>query len=167
LLIKGAVPILTVMSEHMVGMSSESDSGPVILSLDEKTRLASRARRGLFVILFWQTVASVLVALVFFLFAGVGSAVSSLVGAACYLFPQAILVLRLALSTWRLANAEPRVMLIGYGLKMLVTLALLWLIADIAADRIDWLAMLVGLVAALKGYWVALLVSGGRVGKKL
>jgi ATP synthase protein I len=164
---KGAVPILTVISEHMVGMSSESDSGAVILSLDEKARLAGRARRGLFLILFWQAVASILVAFGFLLFVGLGAAVSSLVGAACYLFPQAIFVLRLALSTWRLANAEPKVMLVGYGLKMLVTLALLWLIADVAADKIDWLAMVVGLVAALKGYWVALLVSGGRVGKKL
>jgi len=158
---------LSVMRENTMNMSSQSDDGPVVLSEEDKRRLAIRARRGLFGILFWQILVSVVVALLFWLASGLQAGVSALVGAGCYLVPNAVLVLRLALSTFRPNGAGPKALLIGHAIKVLAALVLLWLVADAAADRIDWLAMIVGLIAALKGYWVGLLITGGRLGKKL
>lgn len=137
----------------------------VVLSEDDKKRLAFRARRDLFRVLVAQVVASLLVAVVFWLVSGLGSAVSALLGAGCYLAPNAVFVLRLVLATFKPQGAGAATFLIGNALKVLVAIGLLWLLADVEAGRLDWVAVVIGLIAALKGYWLGLLLSGGRLGK--
>jgi ATP synthase protein I len=142
-----------------------SDTDHVVLSQEDKKRLASRSRRDLFRVLLAQVVASLVVALIFGVMSGVVSAVSALLGAACYLAPNAVFVLRLVLATFKPQGAGAATFLIGNALKVLVAIALLWLLADVEAGRLDWIAAVVGLIAALKGYWFGLLFSGGRLGK--
>jgi ATP synthase protein I len=137
----------------------------VVLSAQEKAQLAHRARRDLLRVLFSQVLAAVVVAVVFLLVSGARSGVSALLGAACYLAPNAVFVLRLLLATFKPQGAGAGTFLVGNMLKILVAVGLLWLLADHEAGRLDWLAAVVGLIAALKGYWFGLLLTGGKLGK--
>jgi ATP synthase protein I len=137
----------------------------ITLSVEERARMANRARRDLLRVLLSQTVAAVVVAVVFWAVSGIVSAVSALLGAACYLAPNAVFVLRLLLATFKPQGAGAGTFLIGNMLKILVTIGLLWLLANHEAGRLDWLAAVMGLIASLKGYWLGLLLSGGRLGK--
>ena len=148
-------------------MSIVTTSGTdhIVLSEDDKKRLAFRARRDLFRVLLAQVVAALLVALVFGLISGGASAISALLGAACYLAPNTVFVLRLVLATFKPQGAGAATFLVGNALKVLVAIGLLWLLADVEAGRLDWIAAVVGLIATLKGYWLGLLFTGGRLGK--
>ncbi|UOD50247.1 ATP synthase subunit I [Orrella daihaiensis] len=148
-----------------MSVSTASATDHVVLSEEDKQRLAYRARRDLFRVLTAQLVASLVVALVFWVVSGSGSAVSALLGAACYLAPNAVFVLRLVLATFKPQGAGAATFLIGNAVKVLVAIGLLWLLADVEAGRLDWVAAIVGLIAALKGYWFGLLFSGGRLSK--
>jgi hypothetical protein len=46
-------------------------------------------------------------------------------------------------------------------LKIVAAVILLWVVADVGGDRVQWLAVLVGLIAVLKGY--VLLLMFGRI----
>lgn len=137
----------------------------VELSDEDKKRLAGRARRDLVRVLGFQAIAALLVSLLFGLVSGVVSGVSALLGAGCYLAPNAVFVFRLVLATFQPKGAGAVTFLVGNALKVLVALSLLWLLADVGAGRIDWIAAIVGLIVTLKGYWLGLLFSGGRLGK--
>ena len=148
-------------------MSSPTASANDFIELTdlEKHLLARRARRDLFRVLAAQVVASLVVAVLFGLLSGAGAGVSALLGASCYLAPNALFVLRLVLATFKAQGAGAATFLIGNALKVLVAIGLLWLLADVEAGRLDWIAAVVGLIAALKGYWLGLLFTGGRLGK--
>lgn len=148
-----------------MSISSVTASDHVELSDEEKRRLAGRARRDLLRIIVSQAGVSVAVAVFFLLVSGTVSFLSALLGAACYLAPNAVFVMRLMLSTYRSQGAGAVTFLVGNALKVLVALGLLWLLADVGAGRVDWLAAIIGLIAALKGYWLVLLLSGGRLAK--
>lgn len=135
----------------------------VVLSEAERLRVATRARRGLTGILVWQALVSLVVAGLFWGLSGLDSGLSAVAGSMCYLVPSGLFALRLTLSTFKPGGAGVGVFLVGNGLKVLVAVALLWLLADVGGERVDWVAALVGLVAALKGYWVGLVFSGGRL----
>jgi len=140
---------------------------PISLSNEEKHRLASRGRAGLFRLLFWQVVVALIVACLFLVFSGTNAALSALAGSACYLAPNALFVMRLALSTFKPKGAGAGLFLVGNGLKLLLSGGLLWLLADVGGSQVNWLAVLVGLIAALKGHWLGMLVWGKQVGKML
>ena len=148
-------------------VSSGSSDAEVVLSEEEKARVASRARKGLLGILLWQTTASLLVAVLFLIFSDVAAVLSALAGSFCYLAPSSLFALRLSLSTFKPSGAGPGVFLVGNGLKVLVAVGLLWLLAEVGGDRVNWVAALIGLVAALKGYWFGLVFSGGRLKKMI
>lgn len=141
------------------------ESERVELSDEQKKRLADRARRDLIRILGSQAIAALLVSTCFGLVSGLMSGVSALLGAVCYLAPNAVFVFRLLLSTFQSKGAGAGTFLVGNALKVLVALGLLWLLADVGSGRIDWIAAIVGLVVTLKGYWLGLLLTGGRLGK--
>lgn len=140
---------------------------PVSLSHEEKQRLASRGREGLFRILFWQVAVSLFVSALFLVFSGVHAALSALAGSGCYLAPNALFVARLALSTFKSEGAGPGVFLVGNGLKLLVAGGLIWLLADVGGSQVNWLAALVGLIASLKGHWIGMMIWGKRLGRML
>lgn len=140
---------------------------PVSLTEEEKNKVASRGRRGLLSILLWQIVVSLFVAGMFFLFSGQTAAFSAIAGSGCYLLPNVLFVLRLMIATTKPGGAGTGVLLVGNVVKILVASGLLWMLADMGSSNLNWFAVLVGLIAALKGFWVALLFSGGRIGKSL
>lgn len=144
---------------------SSTATDQVVLSDEEKARLAKRARRDLLRILLSQLASALVVSVVLGLVSGVGSALSALLGAFCYLAPNAVFVLRLLLATYKPQGAGAGTFLVGNALKVLVSLGLLWLLADLEEGRLDWLAAVIGLIAALKGYWFGLLFTGGKLGK--
>jgi len=144
---------------------SSTATEQVVLSDEQKARLAQKARRDLLRALVSQVVASALVAVVFGLVSGAGSALSALLGAACYLAPNAVFVFRLLLATFKPNGAGPATFLVGNALKLLAAIGLLWLLADLEAGRLDWLAAIVGLIVALKGYWLGLLLTGGKLAR--
>jgi ATP synthase protein I len=52
--------------------------------------------------------------------------------------------------------------LVGEMLKIGAAVGLLWLVARVGGDRVQWLAVLVGLIAVLKGYILLLMVRRTR-----
>ena len=146
-----------------------SSNKPVSLSDVEKNRLASRGRAGLFRLLFWQVVSALIVACFFLVFSGTNAFFSSLAGSLCYLAPNALFVIRLALSTFKPegAGAGAGLFLVFNGLKLLLAGGLLWMLADVGGSYLNWLAVLAGLIAALKGHWLGMLVWGKQFGKML
>ena len=140
---------------------------PILLSEEDKKKLAVRGRKGLLKILYWQAISTLTVALFFWLFAGLGSGLSVLAGACCYLLPNALLVMRLIILTYRPRGAGAGFFLVGNAIKVLIAAGLLWILAEVGGNKVDWIAALFGLIAALKGYWIGLLLSGGRLGKTL
>jgi F0F1-type ATP synthase assembly protein I len=53
--------------------------------------------------------------------------------------------------------------LVGEMLKIVAAVILLWVVADVGGDRVQWLAVLVGLIAVLKGYVLVLVFGRARV----
>lgn len=139
----------------------------ISLTDEEKKRVSSRGRRGLLKVLLWQVGVASLVGFLFYLFSGKTAAFSAIAGAGCYLIPNALFVLRLIIATIKPGGAGAAVLLIGNGLKVMVASGLLWLLADLGGESVNWFAALLGLIAALKGFWVGLLFTGGRIGKTL
>ncbi len=140
---------------------------PILLSEEDKKKLAVRGRKGLLKILYWQVISTLTVALFFWLFTGLGSGLSVLAGACCYLLPNALLVMRMIILTYRPRGAGAGFFLVGNVIKVLIAAGLLWILAEVGGNKVDWIAALFGLIAALKGYWIGLLLSGGRLGKTL
>ena len=112
-----------------------------------------------------QAIAALLVGLLFSFLSGFSSGISALLGAACYLAPSAVFVFRLLIASVQSRSVGAGTFLIGNALKLLVTLGLLWSLAEVGSGRIDWIAAIVGLIVTLKGYWLGLLLTGGRLGK--
>jgi ATP synthase protein I len=126
----------------------------------DRLRIDARARRELVLTVVSQSLVGVVVALVFLVFGGVSAALSSLAGSAAYLIPNGIFALRLWVATYRPGGASPEVFLIGELLKIGAAAGLLWLIAHLGGDRVNWLAVLVSLIATLKGYIVLMMFKG-------
>jgi len=65
------------------------------------------------------------------------------------------------------AGAGAGLFLVFNGLKLLLASGLLWMLADVGGSYLNWLAVLAGLIAALKGHWLGMLVWGKQFGKML
>jgi ATP synthase protein I len=138
------------------------DSAVQAIKLTDADRLKidARARRELLFTVVAQSLVGVVVALIFFVFGGVSAALSSLAGSAAYLVPNAVFALRLWVATYRPGGASPEVFLIGEIIKVGAAVGLLWLIAHFGGEQVNWLAVLVSLVATLKGYIVLMMFKG-------
>ena len=138
------------------------DSAVQAIKLTDADRLKIdvRARRELLFTVVAQSLVGVVVALIFFAFGGVSAALSSLAGSAAYLVPNAVFALRLWVATYRPGGASPEVFLIGEILKVGAAVGLLWLIAHLGGEQVNWIAVLVSLVATLKGYIVLMMFKG-------
>ncbi|TMS57905.1 ATP synthase subunit I [Imbroritus primus] len=82
------------------------------------------------------------------------AAVSALIGGACVVIPNAVFALRLALTQHR-----PTVggLILGEMLKIVITLGML-IAASMLYGSMDWPAMLVTFLLALKMLWIALVL---------
>lgn len=135
---------------------------PIKLSEHDKRVIAHKARALLGWLIFSQLLAGLFVSALFGVFAGQAAALSALAGAGAYWLPNAIAALRLALSTFRPQGANPVAVLGGFLVKMLIAALLLWALAQYGGDQVNWLAVLLGLIATLKGYVIAFVVFGQK-----
>ena len=136
---------------------------PVVLTDDDRARINSRARRELVQIVLAQSLMGLAVAVIAWLISGKAAALSALAGAGCYFVPNLLFALRLLLASHRPSGSGPVLFILGEMLKIGATVALLWLVARVGGDQVQWLALLAGLVAVLKGYVLMLAFGGSRV----
>lgn len=129
------------------------------LTAADLAQINKRSRLELVQIVKAQAWLGVVVAILAWLIAGVDAGLSALAGAGTYFVPNGIFALRLYLATFRPGGSGPVLFLAGEMLKIGAAVGLLWLVAHVGGDRVQWLAVLVGLIAVLKGY-VLLLMFG-------
>jgi len=106
------------------------------------------------------------VALIALVLSGKNAALSALAGAGCYFVPNLLFALRLLLASHRPRGSGPLLFMLGEMLKIGATLGLLWLVARMGGDQVQWLAVLAGLIAVLKGYLLMLAFGGSRMRQK-
>jgi ATP synthase protein I len=134
----------------------------IALTLAERQQIDNRARRDLVDVVAAQMLSGLVVAVVCWFVAGSAAATSSLAGTGAYLLPNAVFALRLWVSTYRPNGASPELFFIGEFLKLVATILLLWLVAWMGGNQVQWAAVVAGLAAALKGYALLVVVKGSR-----
>jgi ATP synthase protein I len=145
-----------------VSRETETFDQPVVLTDEDRARINARARRELMQLVVAQGAAGVVVALLAWLIAGELAGLSALAGAAAYFVPNLLFALRLFVATFSSKGSGPAVFLLGEMLKVAAVIGLLWLIADVGGEQVQWFAVLAGLVAVLKGYLLMLALRGTR-----
>ncbi len=80
---------------------------------------------------------------------------STLLGGLCCVVPNGLFALRLFANAQKLGNANPMSFFIGEFIKIAMTVALLGAVAWLYRD-LNWLALLVGFIVALKSYIILL-----------
>lgn len=130
---------------------------PEIADVPADSAGAQRARWGATVgkalALQWAVV--LLLALVAWIWVGLTGAKSLLFGGLAVALPNALLALWLTLRLYRSGTAGMTAMLAGELLKLGMTVALLVIGVTAMKPQIVWLALIVGVVAALKAQWLA------------
>ena len=119
----------------------------------EAQRAAWKATVGKAVALQWLVIL-VLAAAAWLGFSGV-SAQSLLAGGVAVALPNALLAAWLTLRLHRAGTVGVAAMLGGELLKLGMTIALLVIVVGALKPQIAWLALIVGVVAALKAQWLA------------
>jgi ATP synthase protein I len=87
--------------------------------------------------------------------AGTRGAQSALLGGAAVAVPNALLALWLTLRLYRVGTVGVASMLGGELLKLGMTITLLVVVVVALKPQISWLALIVGVVGALKAQWLA------------
>ncbi|MCG3201063.1 MAG: hypothetical protein NFCOHLIN_00925 [Gammaproteobacteria bacterium] len=90
---------------------------------------------------------------------GIAGAVSLVLGGAAVAFPNTLLALWLTIRVRRLGALSATALLFGELLKLGLTLALLALFVAKFGHAVVWLALIIGVVGALKAQWLALWVT--------
>jgi len=138
------------------------ETEPIQLSDQDKRLIAHKSRAMLMWLAISQLLAGLFVSVLFGIFSGQAAALSALAGAASYWLPNTLAALRLALSSFRPQGSGPVALLVIFLSKMLVAAVLLYFVAIYGGDQVNWLAVLLGLIATLKGYAIALLIFGRK-----
>ena len=116
-------------------------------------RAAWGATVGKTIALQWAVI--LLLAGVAWMFFGTGSAKSLLVGGGAVAVPNALLAAWLTARLYRVGTVGFASLLAGELLKLGMTIALLVIVVVAHKPQIAWLALIVGVVAALKAQWLA------------
>lgn len=135
---------------------------PVVLTEADLAQINTRARIELMQVVFAQALSAIVVALLSWLLGGFDAGWSALAGSAAYFVPNVFFALRLFLATFKPGGSSALVFLVGEFLKVGAAVGLLWLLAHVGGERVVWLAVIAGLIAALKGYMLVLMF-GRRV----
>ena len=133
------------------------------LTVADLARINQRSRLELVLIVKAQALLGSVVAALTWMVAGVDAGLSALAGAGTYFVPNMIFALRLYLATFRPGGSGPMLFLVGEMLKIGAAVGLLWVVAHVGGDRVQWLAVLVGLIAVLKGYVLVLVFGRARI----
>jgi ATP synthase protein I len=128
----------------------------------DRLKIDARARRDLVLAVWFQGVAGLIAAILCWLEGGASAGFSSLAGSAAYFLPNSVFALRLWVATYRPGGASPELFLLGEVLKVGAAAGLLWLIAHLGGEQVKWVAVLVGLIATLKGYFLLMMFKGSR-----
>jgi len=147
---------VTVKTPVQIPAQDPQDS-PVVLTEADLAMINARARVELMQIVFAQALSAVVVALLAWVLGGFNAGWSALAGSAAYFVPNVLFALRLFLATFRPSGSNAIVFLVGEFLKVGAAIGLLWLLAHVGGERVVWLAVIVGLIAALKGYMLVLM----------
>ena len=99
---------------------------------------------------------TVAVALIAMLIGGKYAGASALLGAASSALPSSLLAMRLLLNSLKPGGGSGVTALVGEFVKLGATVLLLVLVVKLGGALIVWPALLAGLIAALKSYWVML-----------
>lgn len=99
---------------------------------------------------------SVIVALIALAIGGWTAGLSALMGAACVTVPNSLLAFKLLMNSIRPDGGSGSTVLIGEFVKIGAVVLLLVLVVKLGGALIVWPALLAGLIAALKSYWVML-----------
>ena len=142
---------------------SALDSEKLEITAADLERINQRSRLELVQIVKAQALLGLVVASLAWLIAGADAGLSALAGAGTYFVPNAIFALRLYVATFRPGGSGPFLFLIGEMLKIGAAVGLLWIVARVGGDRVQWLAVLVGLIAVLKGYVLMLTFGRARI----
>lgn len=92
---------------------------------------------------------------------GAASALSLLYGGASVAVPNALLALWLTLRRQRAGTLGVAAMLVGELLKLGLTIAMLALVVSALERQVAWVALIVGVIAALKAQWLAVWFTRG------
>ena len=133
------------------------------LTAADLAQINQRCRLELVLIVKAQALLGSVVAALTWMVAGVDAGLSALAGAGTYFVPNTIFALRLYLATFRPGGSGPMLFLVGEMLKIGAAVGLLWVVAHVGGDRVQWLAVLVGLIAVLKGYVLVLVFGRARI----
>ena len=133
------------------------------LTVADLAQINQRSRLELVLIVKAQALLGSVVAALTWMVAGVDAGLSALAGAGTYFLPNTIFALRLYLATFRPGGSGPMLFLVGEMLKIGAAVGLLWVVAHVGGDRVQWLAVLVGLIAVLKGYVLVLVFGRARI----
>lgn len=142
---------------------SALDSEKLEITAADLERINQRSRLELVQIVKAQAFVGLVVASLSWLIAGADAGLSALAGAGTYFVPNTIFALRLYVATFRPGGSGPFLFLIGEMLKIGAAVGLLWVVARVGGDRVQWLAVLVGLIAVLKGYVLMLMFGRARI----
>ena len=133
------------------------------LTAADLAQINQRSRLELVLIVKAQALLGSVVAILTWMVAGIDAGLSALAGAGTNFVPNMIFALRLYLATFRPGGSGPRLFLVGEMLKVGAAVGLLWVVAHVGGDRVQWLAVLVGLIAVLKGYVLVLVFGRARI----
>ncbi len=102
-----------------------------------------------------QLITTVVAGLIAALIGGMPAMLSTLLGGMCCVLPNALFALRLFANAQKLGNADPMAFFIGEFIKIALTVALIGATAWLYHD-LNWLALLIGFIVALKSYIILL-----------
>jgi len=140
-----------------VDRAPADDAAPLELTEADLAQINARSRMELMQVVFAQALAAVVVALLAWLIGGFDAGWSALAGSAAYVVPNVLFAFRLVLATYRPGGSNALLFLVGEFLKVGAAVGLLWLLAHVGGERVVWLAVIAGLIAALKGYMLVLM----------
>ena len=109
-----------------------------------------------------QVVATAVVAACATAIAGVHAGVSAALGGLACVIPNALFALRLKFEMRRPGGATVHGFFIGEFVKLAATVLLLYVVASTYRD-LQWLALIVGFIAALKSYFLMFLFGPVRI----
>ncbi|WP_269900612.1 ATP synthase subunit I [Paenalcaligenes faecalis] len=135
---------------------NQTETKAVVLTPEQRQRLARRSSLGIVQILCAQALLALMVTLLSWWFGGRDAAASALIGAGAYFIPNTLFAVRLLLGLMGGANANPASFFMGEVFKLGSAIAILGLAAWQFQSWLVWPALLFGLIGVLKGYVVLL-----------
>lgn len=138
--------------EVIAGQPPSEDNDRLVLTPEQRARLARNSGLGIVRVLMAQAVMALVVIVVSWGVAGTNAALSALAGAAVYFVPNTLFALRLLLGLLGGKEATPTAFFVGEFFKLGSALCILALVVWKGTDWLVWPALLFGLLGVLKGY---------------